>query len=268
MNGALPAHPARQAPPYRGSYLVGFLLLGVAALRAIIAYQGRPQLAAAMALMAVYGLLYAAEPLLAARLRWIPYLYFPVQIALLLVLTNLRPFLDNSCSLYIPLWVQTLHAFPRRVAMVWMGLLAILMSATLILGMGSAEGAGLALVMLAGAAFLVSYDLLYAQRRADQAASEALLDELRQAHHRLQEHTAQAEELAAARERNRLAREMHDSVSQVVFGISLTAQAARLLLDRDPERVPQQLDRLQEMTGSALVQLRSLIAQLRPPHST
>jgi signal transduction histidine kinase len=38
-------------------------------------------------------------------------------------------------------------------------------------------------------------------------------------------------------------------------------------LERDPARVPEQLDHLQEMSGSALGQLRSLIAQLRPHQS-
>jgi len=107
--------------------------------------------------------------------------------------------------------------------------------------------------------------LLYARTQADQAESQVLLAELQQAHQKLQEYAAQAKELAAARERNCLARELHDSVSQVIFGITLTSQAARLLLQRDPAQVPEQLDRLQEMTGSALSQLRSLIAQLRSP---
>jgi signal transduction histidine kinase len=40
-----------------------------------------------------------------------------------------------------------------------------------------------------------------------------------------------------------------------------------MLLEKDPARLPEQLDRLQEMTGSALTQLRSLIAELRPPAS-
>ena len=120
------------------------------------------------------------------------------------------------------------------------------------------------LLLLSGCAFLVSYDLLSAQTQADEAESQVLLAELQQVHRELQERAEQAEELAAARERNRLARELHDSVSQVIFGISLTSQAARLLLERESERVPEQLDRLQEMTSSALGQLRSLIAQLRP----
>lgn len=258
---------ASQARPYQGSYLIGFFLLGVSAMRAFIYYQGEPQLVAAILLLIAYGLLYATEPTLSPRFHWHRFLYFPLQTALLLVVTNLRPFLDNTCALYIPLAVQALHAFPRRAAIAWILLFALLLSLTLIVGVGWAEGIGLGLVMLGGGTFLLSYDLLYRQTQADQAESQVLLAELQQAHQKLQEHAAQAEELAAARERNRLARELHDSVSQAIFAISLTAQSARLLLERDPARVPEQLDRLEEMTASALGQLRSLIAQLRPPQN-
>ena len=251
---------------YQEGYLIGFLVVSVAAVRVILFYQGRSRLAAVI-LLAVYGLLYAVEPLLSARLRWFRLLYFPLQTALVLALANLRPILDYTNTLYIPLSAQALHVVPRRAALAWMILFAALFSATLILGVGWAAGLAQSLLILAGGGFLVSYDLLYSRTQADQAESQALLAELEQAHQTLQEYAAQAEELAAARERNRLARELHDSVSQVIFSVTLTSQAARLLLERDPERVPEQLDRLQNMTGSALGQLRSLIAQLRPPQN-
>jgi signal transduction histidine kinase len=61
-----------------------------------------------------------------------------------------------------------------------------------------------------------------------------------------------------------VARELHDSVNQTVFSITLTAEAAQTVLDKDPARVPPYLNQLQDMTGSALAQLRSLIGQLRP----
>jgi signal transduction histidine kinase len=153
------------------------------------------------------------------------------------------------------------------VAIAWMILFATLLTVTLIVGMGWLAGLALALMVLGGCAFLVSYDVLSAQTRADQAESEVLLAELQGAHAKLQSYAGQAEQLAAARERNRLARELHDSVSQMIFGIILTSHAARLLLERDPARVPEQLDHLERMTGSALGQLRSLIAKLRPPQT-
>jgi signal transduction histidine kinase len=262
MNRMLPVRGSR------GGYLIGFLMLGTTALRAVIFYQGQPQLVAAMRFLAGYGLLYATEPWLSSRWRWYHFLYFPLQTALLLVATNLRPFLDVACQLYVPLGVQALHAFSRRTAFAWMIFFTVLLTATMIPGAGWMLGIGLSLVMLGGGTFLISYEMLYTQTQADEAESEVLLAKLQQAHEELQAHAAQAEELAAARERNRLARDLHDSVSQVIFGITLTNQSARLLLERDPARVPEQLDRLEEMTGSALGQLRLLIAQLRPPQNS
>ena len=103
-------------------------------------------------------------------------------------------------------------------------------------------------------------------RQAEVARNEsaALLHDLQTAHAQLQDYAARAEELSAVRERNRVARELHDSVNQSIFSITLTAEAARTMLDRDPARVPPYLNQLQDMTTSALAQLRSLIGQLRP----
>jgi signal transduction histidine kinase len=249
----------------QGSTLFGFLVLGVAALRILVFYQGQPQLVSAILLLAVHSLVYAVGPWLSARFRWARLLYFPLQTALVLALTNLRPFLDVSAILYLPLFLQALHAFSRRVAIAWMALFSTLLTVTLVLGMGWAAGLAFSLMVLSGAAFLASYDQMSAQRQADQAESQILVAELQHAHQKLQDHAAQVEELAAARERNRLARELHDSVSQTIFAITLTAESARLLLEHEPERVPEQLARLEAMTGSALGQLRSLIAQLHPP---
>jgi len=258
---------ARFAFRGQGITLFGYLVLGVAALRIVLFYQGQPQMLPATLLMAAYSLVYVVGPRLSARFRWAHLLYFPLQTALVLAVTNLRPFLDASAILYLPLFLRALHFFSRRVAIAWMILFAALLSSTLILGMGWAAGLAFDLMVLGGCAFLVSYDLLSSQMQADQAESQVLVAELQQAHQKLQESAAQAAELAATRERNRLARELHDLVSQTIFSISLTAQAARLLLEREPARVPEQLDRLEEMTSSALVQLRSLIAQLHPPSS-
>jgi signal transduction histidine kinase len=235
-------------------------------MRVVLFYQGELRLVAVV-LLAAYSLLYSAEPLLSTRVRGFPLLYFPLQTALVLTLSNLRPFLDFTSVLYIPLSLQALHAFSRWRTVAWMILSATLLTATLVLGMDWAVGLSFELLLVAGAGFLLSYDLLYWRTKAAQAESQALLADLEQAHQKLQAYTAQAEELAAARERNRLARELHDSVGQVIFGITLTSQSARLLLACDPARVPEQLDRLEEMTGSALGQLRTLIAQLRPPQN-
>ncbi len=108
--------------------------------------------------------------------------------------------------------------------------------------------------------------LSYLAKQAEEAKnrSEALLADLQIANRKLQAYAAQVEELAATNERNRLARELHDSVTQIIFGLTLTAQAARILLDRDPARVGAQLDHMQVLAQNALAEMRALIKQLHP----
>ena len=71
-------------------------------------------------------------------------------------------------------------------------------------------------------------------------------------------------ELTIVEERKRLARELHDSVTQSLFGISLTAEAAAALVDGDPARAKAELEHLQELARTAMDGMRSLIFELRP----
>lgn len=256
----LPHPTSKRVPAW-----IGFILLGVVAARSLIFYQGQPVLPVVVLLLVTFGLLYLLEPAFSMRFNRFPLLYFSLQTAVLLTLSGQEPFLDILQALYILLGLQALHTYPFRLAMVWSALFALCLNVTLILAAGWLDGLAFSLPVMAACAFLFSYDRLSAQMQRDQDESQRLLAELQQAHQKLQEHAGQAEALAAARERNRLARELHDSVGQTIFAITLTSQAARLLLVRDPARIPEQLNHLQEMTAAALGQLRSLIAQLRPP---
>jgi signal transduction histidine kinase len=74
-----------------------------------------------------------------------------------------------------------------------------------------------------------------------------------------------AQEAAVLEERSRLARDLHDSISQQLFSMTLTAQAARAQLGKNPTRAATQLERLQETASAALAEMRALIFQLRPP---
>jgi signal transduction histidine kinase len=72
-------------------------------------------------------------------------------------------------------------------------------------------------------------------------------------------------ELSILSERNRLALELHDVVSQKLFSLVLTAEAAATQLDRDPAAARAQVQRLRTLAREALDELRSLIFGLRPP---
>ena len=72
-------------------------------------------------------------------------------------------------------------------------------------------------------------------------------------------------ELSVHAERNRLALELHDAVSQKLFGLVLNAEAAGTLLESDPEAARVQVAKLQALAREALDELRSLMFELRPP---
>ena len=74
----------------------------------------------------------------------------------------------------------------------------------------------------------------------------------------------QAQQLAALQERQKLARELHDSVSQALYSIALGARTARTQLDRDPAKVAEPLDYVLSLAQAALAEMRALIFELRP----
>jgi signal transduction histidine kinase len=78
---------------------------------------------------------------------------------------------------------------------------------------------------------------------------------------RLYEH---AEETAALAERSRLARELHDAVTQTLFSASLIAEVLPQIWEQDPARVPGLLVDLAELTRGARAEMRTLLMELRP----
>ncbi|NUK38288.1 GAF domain-containing sensor histidine kinase [Streptomyces lunaelactis] len=71
-------------------------------------------------------------------------------------------------------------------------------------------------------------------------------------------------ELTIAEERSRLAHELHDAVSQKLFSLRLTAQAAAALVDRDPARAKGELQQVAGLAAEAADELRAAVVELRP----
>jgi signal transduction histidine kinase len=248
----------------RWTTLFGIIFIGLVLLRGVAEFAGGVSLVAALALLGAFSVLYFSERTISRRLGWYIHAYLGIQTSLVLLLFRLPPFLDVIGALFILLGLQSMQTLPRRLALGWVFGFGLALFAAEILGEGLLGGLVISMLITAVGIFLVSYDLLYTQAQSKKNESQALLERLTTANRQLEEYAAQAVELAAAQERNRLARELHDSVSQSIFSIILTARSAQILLDREPGRVPEQLLRLQEMTGEALSQLRSLITQMRP----
>ncbi|MEV6958281.1 GAF domain-containing sensor histidine kinase [Streptomyces sp. NPDC051207] len=71
-------------------------------------------------------------------------------------------------------------------------------------------------------------------------------------------------ELTIVEERSRLAHELHDAVSQKLFSLRLTAQAAAALVDRDPARAKDELQQVTALAAEAADELRAAVVELRP----
>ena len=86
---------------------------------------------------------------------------------------------------------------------------------------------------------------------------------------RVQERTEQVveqkEQLAVLEERQCVARELHDSISQALFTLTITLESAQAFLRKDASRVPALLERAHQVAKTAVADVRGLIFDLRPP---
>jgi signal transduction histidine kinase len=111
------------------------------------------------------------------------------------------------------------------------------------------------LVVFLTTAIITGQMALALRRRAEQARSRER--EMRSLYE-------QAQELASLQERQRLARELHDSVSQVLYSIGLGAHTARGALEDDPEQAIASIDYVLALSEAGLAEMRALIFELRP----
>ena len=225
----------------------------------------RPVLPAYLGMELAYLILYTLALWQLRRPGWLLHLYLIIQCALVLWMQSLWPEFDFVVLLYLLLVYQVALLFRDLTRWVWVGVLIFLTSGSLIYFLGLLPGLAISLTTIVGEIILLAFVISGQEIVATQLKSQALLDELQVTNQQLQQYAGQVEELAAMQERNRLARELHDTVSQLIFSISLLTRSAQLLMEKEPERVPEILMRLQRMTADALSQLRSFITQLRPP---
>jgi two-component system nitrate/nitrite sensor histidine kinase NarX len=75
---------------------------------------------------------------------------------------------------------------------------------------------------------------------------------------------AQAQQAAALEERQRLARDLHDAVTQTLFSASMIADVLPRLWERKPEEGQRRLEELRQLTRGALAEMRTLLLELRP----
>lgn len=244
-----------------------YLVYGAVVLRTLANPNIRSLLPAYLVLEFLYLVLFSLMLWRPARdLRW-RHAVFAVQSLLVLALIALRPRFDFIVVLFVLLSFQSALVLPGRAGWLWVGIGGALTAICLIVGYGPLQGLALALMSMTIGIVFPAYLTAARQIESGLARTQALLAELQGVNQQLTGLIKQVEELSAMQERDRLARQLHDSVSQTIFSIGLQARATQILMEREPERVRPQLQELRSLTQSALAEMRGLIAELRPPQT-
>jgi NarL family two-component system sensor histidine kinase YdfH len=114
--------------------------------------------------------------------------------------------------------------------------------------------------------FVAVYVILYSRQSEARSRAQSLLKDLEAANRQLTEYTARVEDLTIANERQRMARELHDTLSQGLAGLILQLEAADAHLEgKRPERARAILQQAMEKARGSLAEARQAIDDLRQP---
>jgi signal transduction histidine kinase len=194
---------------------------------------------------------------------WVSNVYYLAQTLVVFILLFSEPSHDYYAMLYIGLGLSVSRSMPEGYGIFWLCVFCIMPSVALLLVFDFSEGLSYIPSYVGGVLLVGLYGRATEKATNAVARSEALLKELEAANRRLREYAEGAKETATVEERARLARELHDAVTQTIFSMNLTAEAAKIAHKSRPSRVPEMLERLQELARDALGEMRSMVEELR-----
>jgi len=239
-------------------------------LRSILLYQGNPWLPEVVGLLLVFLLLFLIVSIPSIDMgKWF-HLYLGVQsilVCLLMFMPN-HPYYDYFTILFGILGMQAMQNLSYPNAVEWIGFFFILIGYRFISLQGVLKGFLNVILFGSVIIFLSAFSITTRRAQIANNHNQTLMKLLEDANLQLETHSDTLKQLGIARERQRLGRDLHDSVTQTIFSMTLTTQAALLLLDRDPPRVGVQLERLNQLAQLALAEMHTLINELRPEKNT
>jgi signal transduction histidine kinase len=189
--------------------------------------------------------------------------YFVTQCALLTAIVFLSPIRGFMGMLVLPVVSQSIFDLRARFTIAITGYLFALNIAVWAIPFGW-SGATEALVSYSAAfVFTVVFTAITKQALDARNREQALRREIEAANQQLRDHAAQAGDLATTRERNRVAREIHDGVGHYLTVVKTQLDAAAALLPGQPGRAREAVITAAKLTGDALDDVRRSVGALR-----
>ncbi len=241
-----------------------FVLVGAAAVVGFMQTSSTTLRVAMVIVLLAFAIIQARGPNEGSP-TWQIHLYLGVQGILVGILLFMVPGWTMFPVLYCILSAQAILFLSPNPGLIWIIVYVVVTAASFAIGIAWQEGPTAVVLYGAINGFFGAY--ANALLRADSARreSQALLAELQQAHRQLQEYSLRAEEMAVVEERNRLAREMHDTIGHRLTVASVQLEGAQRLCPTDPERAASMVGTVREQVREALGELRSAVATLRAP---
>jgi signal transduction histidine kinase len=182
--------------------------------------------------------------------------YFVVQLLIASTLILLRGSSGELSLILLPLAGQTALLLPLWAMIPVCLLIYVTLVMPLLLRSRWVDAIAIALVYGTGIVFVVVFTRVAASEREART-------ELAEANQQLRDHAAQVEELATTKERNRLAREIHDSLGHYLTVVNIQISAAQAILAQDRARALDHLAKAQGLTQEGLAEIRRSVATLR-----
>jgi signal transduction histidine kinase len=240
--------------------IVSYLMIVAVSLLGITEYPDKRS--QTIPVLVIFLLMMIIQPLLPPNRKALSAIYITFQMLLMVALYIILPQVDYWAILLIPAIIYAVRVFGPEIGLIWVAIFTIVVSIIII----DRHGFGVALVYFAAYIFFASYAYLLDKTEKAQAESQQLLSELQKSNQKLEELASNAEELATIKERNRLARELHDSVTQSLYSLSLLAGGWRRLAAKgELTNVEETFVEIEEVAQQGLKEMRLLIYELRPP---
>lgn len=170
----------------------------------------------------------------------------------------------NAWLILMPLVGQTVSSLSRRWSLVVLAIIVAIGLFPFQSSFGNQRFVGQILIgLLSGIAFVALFTEMAVRSMRARDEIQRLAQELAEANRKLREYAAQVEELATTRERNRLAREIHDGLGHYLTVVNVQLEASKALLDLDPARAREALTKAQTLTQEGLAEVRRSVASLR-----
>jgi len=198
-----------------------------------------------------------------ATRSWLILVYFLVIIGIIgLTLLTIGEFDNNAWLLILPVAAQSLALSRMGTAVVCVSLLGLIYFIFL-RDVPLEETIQVFLQIGAAMVFTLFFTYIAIREVRARAHIAQLAGELHSANLHLAEYAAQAEELAVIRERNRLAREIHDNLGHYLTVINVQLEAALAVIPENPEKAADSVQKAQKLTQEGLGAIRHSISALR-----